>query len=116
MATLRLRPRISSRRESSHSKPYKIPNTTYRIYAENSEMFSYDDCSFEVQKSRETTARVVMWREFNLINSFTLEASFCGPTKGPLKGCHFNPQALEEMGRVFCKTLADYVEREGNTV
>ncbi len=70
-------------------------------------MFSFDDCSFEVQKSRESTARVVMWREFNLINSFTLEASFCGPTKGHLKGCHFNPQALEEMGRMFCKTRGD---------
>jgi cytosolic carboxypeptidase protein 2/3 len=53
-----------------------------------------------------------MWREFNLINSFTLEASFCGPTRGHLKGCHFNPQALEEVGRAFCKTLAEYVERE----
>ena len=86
----------------------------YRIYAENSENFSFDDCSFEVQKSRESTARVVMWREFNLINSFTLEASFCGPSKGAHKGCHFNPTMLDLMGRVFCKTLADYVEREGS--
>lgn len=84
----------------------------YRIYAENTEMFSYEDCNFEVQKSRESTARVVMWREFNLINSYTLEASFCGPTRGPLKGCHFNPQALEECGRFFCKSLADYVEKD----
>ena len=84
----------------------------FRIYAENSENFSYEDCCFEVQKSREATARVVMWREFNLINSFTLEASFCGPTRGLYKGSHFNPTVLEIMGRVFCKTLADYAEKE----
>ena len=53
-----------------------------------------------------------MWREFNLINSFTLEASFCGPTRGLYKGSHFNPTVLEIMGRVFCKTLADYAEKE----
>jgi hypothetical protein len=31
-----------------------------------------------------------MWREFNLINSFTLESSFCGPAQGAYKGFHFN--------------------------
>ena len=111
--TTRQECRTSLRKESSLSKSseFSLINT-YRIYAENTEMFSYDDCNFEVQKSRESTARVVMWREFNLINSFTLEASFCGPTRGPLKGCHFNPQALEECGRYFCKSLADYVEKD----
>lgn len=53
-----------------------------------------------------------MWREFNLINSYTLESSFCGPSKGAYKGNHFNPTLLDIMGRVFCKTLADYVEKE----
>lgn len=36
-------------------------------------IFAYADCNFKVQKSKENTARVVLWREFNLINSFTLE-------------------------------------------
>ena len=54
-----------------------------------------------------------MWREFNLINSFTLEASFCGPTKGVHKGCHFNPTTLKEMGRDFCRSLAEYLDKEG---
>jgi len=53
-----------------------------------------------------------MWREFNLINSFTLECSFCGPTKGNYAGCHFNTTVLDKMGREFCKTIADYVENE----
>jgi cytosolic carboxypeptidase protein 2/3 len=113
--TIRRGCKTNLKRECSLSNINQPNLMIYRIYGENTEMFSYDDCNFEVQKSRESTARVVMWREFNLINSFTLEASFCGPTRGPLKGCHFNPQALEECGRFFCKSLADYVEKDSGS-
>ncbi len=81
-----------------------------RLFHENSDMFGFEDSCFAVQKSKETTGRVVMWREFNLINSFTLEASFMGPTKGVNAGLHFNPTHLAQMGKLFCKTLVDYVQ------
>jgi hypothetical protein len=51
-----------------------------------------------------------MWREFNLINSFTLEVSFMGPNKGALSGLHFNTTHLQQMGKLFCLTLVDYVK------
>ena len=54
----------------------------YRLFSQNIDMFGFEDCSFAVQKAKESTARIVMWREFNLINSYTLEASFLGPNKG----------------------------------
>ena len=73
-------------------------------------MFGFDDCSFVVQKSKESAARVVMWKEFQLVNSFTLEASFLGPNRGRNSGLHFNTAHLELMGRTFCKTLVDYVD------
>jgi len=53
-----------------------------------------------------------MWKEFQLINSFTLESSFCGPTRGIYKDCHFTIQALREMGKLFCVTLRDYASNE----
>jgi hypothetical protein len=53
-----------------------------------------------------------MMKEFNLINSYTLECSFCGPSRGVYNGCHFNMSLLEVLGRVFCKTLVDYVSEE----
>jgi hypothetical protein len=43
-----------------------------------------------VHKAKESTARVVLWKEYTLINSFTLECSFLGPTKGPHKDAHFS--------------------------
>ena len=57
-----------------------------------------------------------MWKEFHLINSFTLECSFCGPsmpsTKNPFNDCHFTISLLKELGRDFCLTLLDYARDE----
>lgn len=53
-----------------------------------------------------------MWREFSLINSFTLECSFCGPTSGIYKDCHFTIPMLKDLGRFFCTTLIDYASSE----
>ena len=53
-----------------------------------------------------------MWREFNLINSFTLECSFCGPTNGLYKDCHFTLGTLKDLGRMFCVSLIDYAGNE----
>jgi hypothetical protein len=49
-----------------------------------------------------------MWKEFALINSFTLECSFCGPSRGEFSQSHFTYAHLIEMGRNFCLTLIDY--------
>jgi hypothetical protein len=73
-------------------------------------MFTFEDCCFAIQKSKEACARQVMWREFNLYNSYTLECSFMGAKSGVNAGLHFNPTHLQTMGRLFCKTLVDYVQ------
>ena len=55
-----------------------------------------------------------MWREFSLINSYTCEASFCGPSQGICKGFHFSIKMLLDMGRDFCRTLALYSEADAS--
>ena len=72
--------------------------------------FSFSGSSFTVHKSKESTGRVVMWKEFSLTNSYTCEASFCGPSQGEYKGYHYNIQMLLDMGKDFCRTLAVYSE------
>ena len=72
-------------------------------------MFCFDGCCFAVQKSKEACGRQVMWREFNLINSFTLELSFMGPNRGQNAGLHFNTTHMKQIGRSFCESLYDYV-------
>jgi hypothetical protein len=49
-----------------------------RILAKNSPVFSLRDCTFKVEKHKLGTARVVVWKQFKVTNSFTLENSFFG--------------------------------------
>ncbi|XP_035110576.1 cytosolic carboxypeptidase 3 isoform X4 [Callithrix jacchus] len=71
--------------------------------------FSFLACKFNVQKSREGTGRVVMWK-MGIRNSFTMEATFCGSTLGNKRGTHFSTKDLESMGYHFCDSLLDYCD------
>ena len=44
--------------------------------------FSFESSRFSVHRSKESTARISMWRELNIPNVFTMEASFCGADIG----------------------------------
>jgi hypothetical protein len=46
-------------------------------------VFSFSGCSFRIEKCKESTGRVVVFREFSIMNSFTLECSFHGTNNGP---------------------------------
>jgi len=72
--------------------------------------FSLGGCSFKVLKSKETTGRVVVWRQFATPHSFTLEASFCGADFGPGAGAHFNIGHLKEMGAAFVPALLEFTD------
>nr|XP_042104810.1 cytosolic carboxypeptidase 3 [Ovis aries] len=71
--------------------------------------FSFSSCKFNIQKSKEGTGRVVMWK-MGIRNSFTMEATFCGSTLGNKRGTHFNTKDLESMGYHFCDSLLDYCD------
>jgi hypothetical protein len=63
------------------------------------DFFSYDFSRFNMPKSKESTARVNLFREMKSTNVYTLEASFLGPDIGQYEGEHFTPAHLMEMGR-----------------
>nr|XP_017534193.2 LOW QUALITY PROTEIN: cytosolic carboxypeptidase 3 [Manis javanica] len=71
--------------------------------------FSFSACKFNIQKSKERTGRVVMWK-MSIRNSFTMEATFCGSPLGNKQGTHFNTKDLESMGYHFCDLLLDYCD------
>ena len=78
--------------------------------------FSLGGCSYKVLRSKETTGRVVVWRQFATPNSFTLEASFCGADFGPGAGSHYNIQHLKEMGAAFVPALNDFTDPQQTRV
>ncbi|XP_022083602.1 uncharacterized protein LOC110975422 isoform X3 [Acanthaster planci] len=71
--------------------------------------FSYDICKFKVQKSKEGTGRVVVW-QMGIMNSYTMEATFCGSTLDDKLQGHFTTADYEAMGYHFCDTILDYFD------
>lgn len=78
--------------------------------------FSYKGCNFKVQKNKVGTGRVFMWNEIGIINSFTMEATFCGSNLGKGSGYHFSTKEFEMMGYHFCDTLLDYCDPDHTKV
>ena len=49
------------------------------MLGQRSKFFQFNDCKFANEKEKESTARLVMFTEFNILNSYTLEATFYAP-------------------------------------
>lgn len=95
-------------------------------------LFSYDYSRFKVQRNKEQTARIALWRELKNPNIFTMEASFCGPkylgpalptsqkaedlvrsnsegaTQAQELNYHYTADDLMEIGKKLCQTITIY--------
>ncbi|XP_045919245.1 cytosolic carboxypeptidase 2-like [Micropterus dolomieu] len=80
-----------------------------------SNKFSFKSCKFRVQKSKEGTGRIAMWR-LGIKNSYTMEATFGGSTLGDRRGTHFATGDLKSIGFCFCDTLLDYCDPDPTKV
>ena len=47
--------------------------------------FSMNSSNFAVEKAKESTARVVVWRQIGVVRSYTMESSYCGCDQGQYK-------------------------------
>ncbi|KAJ3321687.1 Cytosolic carboxypeptidase 3 [Boothiomyces sp. JEL0866] len=90
------------------SKRYMERVFPYMLSKQYPEVFSFKRCQFQLQKKKEGTARIVMFKEFGILNSFTLEASFCGSIDNDKDNFHFNPNHLTVMGVSIVKTLYEF--------
>ena len=48
-------------------------------------VFDSNLCKYTTERSKEATARVVLWREMGIVGSYTLESSYCGTDLGDKK-------------------------------
>ncbi|KAL8577865.1 hypothetical protein ACOMHN_018670 [Nucella lapillus] len=76
-----------------------------RILHLSSPLFCLQNCSFAVERAKEATARVVVWRQIGVVRSYTMESSYCGCDQGKFKDQHLNSRMLEEMGHKMCEGL-----------
>ncbi|XP_043280030.1 cytosolic carboxypeptidase 1-like isoform X2 [Venturia canescens] len=77
-----------------------------RLMQKTSPAFALALCSFKVERHKESTARVAIWRQLGVSRSYTMESSFCGCDQGPLAGHHLNTMHLKEVGQHFCQALS----------
>ncbi|KFQ67673.1 Cytosolic carboxypeptidase 1, partial [Phaethon lepturus] len=56
-----------------------------KILSQTAPAFCMGSCSFVVEKSKESTARVVVWREIGVERSYTMESTLCGCDQGKYK-------------------------------
>jgi hypothetical protein len=61
-----------------------------------------------MHKSKESTARIAMYRELKIPAIFTLEASFSGADMGQFKDRHFTTEHLMLMGRKVLEAIIVY--------
>ncbi|ELK24205.1 Cytosolic carboxypeptidase 4 [Myotis davidii] len=96
--------------ESAVGAPAVSEDVSYRtlprILDQLAPAFTMSSCSFLVEKSRASTARVVVWREMGVTRSYTMESSYCGCNQGPYQvgeatGCpRFLPCAVHSNGEL----------------
>ncbi|XP_067874643.1 cytosolic carboxypeptidase 2-like isoform X2 [Heterodontus francisci] len=84
------------------------------ISQKDPERFDWKSCKFHIHKCKESTGRVVMYRQLGLSNSFTLEASFSGAVKEQLAIRHFNIKDYMSIGKTFCEGIMDYIRLDEN--
>ena len=76
------------------------------LHKNASDKFSFESSKFTIQRSKESTGRVVFWN-MGILNSFTLEASYGGSNLGTRAFTHFTTGDYQSLGRYFCETLHD---------
>ena len=69
-------------------------------------IFSFESSNFGIQKTKEATARISIFRELkNCPQVFTMESTFAGVDKGPYTGQNISIKMLEGMGRDLVRSL-----------
>ena len=67
-----------------------LEQTLPRVLHHMAPSFSLANCSFMVEKSKESTARVVVWRQIGVVRSYTMESSYCGCDQGPYRVSNYS--------------------------
>jgi len=91
-----------------HSSRYLRVRMLAKLISERTLMFRYPACKFRQENSKRNTARLVISREFNVMNSFTLESSFYGFLDAERKTIEFSSQFYERMGEHLAGALREY--------
>lgn len=89
-------------------------NSFLHLMRDNCDIFTMADSTFTIQKSKEKSARVVMFKEFGIENSFTLEISYFGPDQGVYAFQQHTFLTFQSIGNGIFRSMVNLVERKDN--
>ncbi len=92
-----------------HSDKYLRMRIIPKLLSEETSKFRYFSCKFRIEKSKEKAARIVLWREFDITNCFTFEASMHGYLNDDRVTEEFTPESYELMGEHLVDSLYEYL-------
>jgi hypothetical protein len=85
------------------------------LLSRRTKLFSYKDSHFRMHKSKESSARIVVYKEFGIPNSYTMEATFYGPSsaralkKSPGSDLHMETRDFELVGRELARVCLSFI-------
>ena len=93
-----------------HNERYLKSKVLPKILDDKTQMFRFYSCKFRIEKSKIKTARVVLFKEFGIMNCFTLEASFHGFIDKDRSTTELTTESLEQMGATLAGSMGDYTD------
>jgi hypothetical protein len=66
--------------EVTHNRSNNMIRVIPYLFSQRNKLFSFSDCKFANERDKESTARMVMFKEFNILNSYTIESTFYAPS------------------------------------
>ena len=67
---------VSPQTEINQHKNNNLIRIVPYLLDQKNKLFSFPDCKFANEKEKDSTGRLVMFKEFGILNSYTVEATF----------------------------------------
>ena len=93
-----------------HSDKYYTVRLLPKLISDQSPPFRFPACHFRCEASKLQSARLVIWKELHLANSFTVECSLYGYLTEDRKTVPFNEQSVMDVGKSIMLGLNQYVK------
>lgn len=78
----------------------------YYMYKRN-KFFSFRLSHYRIEKYKESTSRIVLFKELQIPHCYTMEASFFGPEGG---NSHFSVEDLQTLGKDLCRFCTVFIK------
>lgn len=92
-----------------HSRRYMKIRMLPKLLSERSQMFRFYSCKFRTDKYKEGCARLALWKDFSLENSYTIECSALGYLNNERETIPFTEESLSEFGVSLAQSIGEYL-------